>query len=209
MSVIHKGTTIKPNKLELLTAWLPGREWYRGGEPRLAKAGGFRLDDPDGEVGIEFMAVSDADGTVYHVPMTYRAAPLEGAEAGLIGTMEHGVLGARWVYDAAHDPVALERMGALLGGRAVPQAQSESDTPDPTVTASYDGRPPEVAVMPPVSVKDRPGWTDVVTGVGLVLRVVRVLGEGRAEGCVGEVVGEWTASGGAPVRGDYLLALMS
>ncbi|WP_242659159.1 hypothetical protein [Thermostaphylospora chromogena] len=27
MSVIHR-TTLKPNKLELLTAWLPSRPWY-------------------------------------------------------------------------------------------------------------------------------------------------------------------------------------
>ncbi|CAM5708775.1 hypothetical protein SFUMM280S_01006 [Streptomyces fumanus] len=54
MAVIHR-TYVKPTKLELLTSWLPSRPWYRGGagEPELTKAGGFRLDDPEGEVGIE------------------------------------------------------------------------------------------------------------------------------------------------------------
>ena len=53
-----------PGKLELLAAWLPARPWYlgTGHEPELAKAGGFRLDDPQGEVGIEFMVVTDASG---------------------------------------------------------------------------------------------------------------------------------------------------
>jgi hypothetical protein len=31
-------------------------------EPELARAGGFRLDDPQGEVGIEFMVVTDGSG---------------------------------------------------------------------------------------------------------------------------------------------------
>ncbi|MGY2009436.1 maltokinase N-terminal cap-like domain-containing protein [Nocardia gipuzkoensis] len=59
MSVIYR-TTMVPTKLQLLAAWMPGRTWYRGGrDPDLRKAGGFRLDDPDGEVGIEFMVLTD------------------------------------------------------------------------------------------------------------------------------------------------------
>src|ERR1700735_1241715 len=56
MAVIHH-TTLSPTKLELLAAWLPGQDWYtdRGRAPELAKAGGFRLDDPPGEGGIEVM----------------------------------------------------------------------------------------------------------------------------------------------------------
>ena len=52
MAVIYD-TTMSPGKLELLTVWLPTQPWYLGGghEPELAKVGGFRLDDPQGEVG--------------------------------------------------------------------------------------------------------------------------------------------------------------
>jgi hypothetical protein len=39
------------------------------------------------------------------VPLTYRGAPLAGAEESLVGTMEHSVLGTRWVYDGPGDPV--------------------------------------------------------------------------------------------------------
>ena len=39
----------------------------------------------------------------------------------------------RWVYDAPHDPVYVDRLLALVQGQAEPQAQSESDTPEPAV----------------------------------------------------------------------------
>ena len=137
MAEIHR-TTLEPTKLELLTAWLPQQRWYaaKGRTPVLRKLGGFRLDDLAGAVGIEVMVVADESGpspVVYQVPMTYRAAPLLGAEGALIGTTEHGVLGTRWVYDAPHDDVFVDRLLALIQGQAEPQAQSESNTPDPTV----------------------------------------------------------------------------
>ncbi|MFB7510840.1 maltokinase N-terminal cap-like domain-containing protein, partial [Streptomyces broussonetiae] len=141
MAIIHH-TTLKPTKLELLTGWLPTRPWYRGGPnaPVLAKSGGFRLDDPEGEVGIEFMVATDtstAEPTAYLVPLTYRGAPLQGAEHALIGTMEHGVLGRRWAYDGCHDPVLVTELLSLMAGRAQAQAQSVDETPDHEVTCSY------------------------------------------------------------------------
>ncbi|MFF9481841.1 1,4-alpha-glucan branching protein [Streptomyces sp. NPDC014733] len=144
MAFIHH-TTMTPTKVELLTEWLPKQSWYAGdaAAPELVKAGGFRLDDPEGEVGIEFMIVVDAtaqEPTAYLVPMGYRAAALEGApDEALIGTSEHGVLGTRWIYDGVHDPVVQAQLGALLRGEAVPQHQSLSDVPDPTVTVHGDG----------------------------------------------------------------------
>jgi Maltokinase N-terminal cap domain len=139
MAIIHK-TTLVPGKLELLAGWMPAQPWFAGPgrEPALAKAGGFRLDDPEGEVGIEFMVVTDGSGNdavTYLVPLTYRSAALPGAGAILIGTAEHGVLGRRWVYDATGDPVFVAQLVALIQGEAEPQAQNLSSKPDPTVTA--------------------------------------------------------------------------
>jgi Maltokinase N-terminal cap domain len=137
MAIIHK-TTLTPGKLELLAGWLPDQPWYhRGRGPELARAGGFRLDDPAGEVGIEFMVVTDGSGdsaVSYLAPLTYRASALADADGALVGTTEHGVLGRRWIYDGLADPVLVGQLVALVQGRAQPQAQSVSDTADPTVT---------------------------------------------------------------------------
>jgi hypothetical protein len=144
MAFIHH-TTLTPTKLELLTEWLPKQSWYvhGAGKPELVKAGGFRLDDPEGAVGIEFMVVVDVAGrepVAYLVPMGYRGAELEGAPAdALMGTSEHGVLGTRWIYDGVHDPVVTAQLHALLRGEATPQQQSISDAPDPTVTVHGTG----------------------------------------------------------------------
>jgi hypothetical protein len=143
MAVVHQ-TTLTPGKLAPLSSWLPSKGWYNatGASPVLARAGGFRLDDPAGTVGIELMIVTDQSGqqpASYHIPLTYRGAPLAGAEHALVGETEHGVLGPRWVYDGTRDPVLMTQLVALLRGGVVAQAQSLSDTPDPTVACYLDG----------------------------------------------------------------------
>lgn len=115
MAVIHRAE-LSPSKLDLLGRWLAGQAWAPQGEPTLI--GAYRYDDRDGEVGIEGHLLEVGGGTV-HIVTTYRAAPLEGAEAFLIGTMDHSVLGPRWMYDAAGDPVALRELAdAALTGTA-------------------------------------------------------------------------------------------
>ncbi|WP_245851858.1 1,4-alpha-glucan branching protein GlgB [Mobilicoccus massiliensis] len=130
-----------PTKLELLAAWMPFQRWYGSSTPpELRRLGGYRLDDPAGEVGVETLIVSDDSGphpVVYQVPVTYRPEPLTGAERALIGTMEHSVLGLRYVYDAPHDPVYAALLLGLLTGREQPQHATISHEPDPSIV----GRP--------------------------------------------------------------------
>jgi hypothetical protein len=192
MAIVHH-TTLVPSKLALLTDWLPAQSWYvetAAGRPHLSKAGGFRLDDPDGEVGIEFMIVLDhaaADSAAYLVPMTYRGRPLDGAQDALIGTTEHGVLGTRWIYDGARDPVLLTQLGELIRGQAEAQAQSESNAPDPTVHCLPVANAPavrlDVAIVR-VLVPADPGWGADLSSAG-----------------AGQVSATWTAADGTQVRG--------
>src|ERR1700754_199567 len=100
MATIHQAT-LTPTKLDLLSAWLPGRHWYPDFTvDGLQRVAACRFDDPAGEVGVEMFVVRGTDGPLVHVPMTYRGAPLDDGELTLIGTTEHSVLGTRWVYDA-------------------------------------------------------------------------------------------------------------
>ena len=101
---VHPNATLTPSKIDLMKAWLPGQPWFTGDPSDLAQAGQFRFVDPAGAVGVQIMLVTSG-GVLYQVPLTYRDAPLDGAESALIGTMEHSVLGSRWVYDALSDPV--------------------------------------------------------------------------------------------------------
>jgi maltokinase len=138
MAEIHRAT-LTPTKLELLPQWMAQQRWYaaKGRLPQLRRLWSWRLDDPAGEVGIETLLVVDESGPVdvlYQVPLTYRSAPLEQARDALVGTLEHSVLGPRWVYDAVHDPVYAAQLLELSLGQAAPQSGTESHTPEPAVT---------------------------------------------------------------------------
>ncbi len=191
MAVVHD-TTLVPSKVELLTGWLPGQPWYRGtgAAPDLRRAGGFRIDDPAGEVGIQVLVVVDAGRTAYLTPLSYRGAPLPGADDALLGTSEHGVLGRRWMYDAARDPVAVAQLLAVLTGAAPAQDQDRSHTPDDTVATAWHG-PGTLLPALPLQVTD----SDVTT----VVAVERAAGSGRAERLALELprVLQLTGDGGA------------
>ncbi len=216
MAVIHR-TTMVPTKLELLASWLPGRPWWRGGGAPPRRAGGFRVDDPAGEVGVEVVLVAGGD-VVHVVPLAYRGAPLDAASGGLLGTSEHGVLGRRWVYDAAHDPVAVPLLLALAQGRAQAQQQSTSHQADPAVGVEPGGAAP-VDVPDPHPV---PSDADLVTSVDLgtaaggtgrvVVDLLRVAGAdpGTVTGAapLGRVEADWRVEGGPSGRGTVLRALL-
>ncbi len=140
MALLH-ATTLTPTKLELLAKWLPTQPWFAGGE--LEQLGSYRLDDPAGAVGIEGLILR-ADGRTYHLPMTYRSAPLKGGR--LVGTTVHGILGDRWVYDATSDPVYAAVLGTtiLTGAQQADLMKDDGSTTEPvesTVTVQGSGVP--------------------------------------------------------------------
>ena len=112
MAIIHRAT-ITPTKLELLDEWL-GEDL--AGSDELQQVASYRFDDPAGEVGIEALLVTRG-GAVRQAVLTYRAAPLDGAEDHLITTMDHSALGQRWIYDAQGDPVAIAAYQRALAGQ--------------------------------------------------------------------------------------------
>lgn len=112
MAIIHRATLV-PTKVELIAAWLPAQPWFDGAEAEVRPVGAYRFDDPEGEVGIESHLV-EVGGRLLHVPLTYRGAPLPDAEAWLVGTTEHSVLGTRWVYDGPGDPVYRDEVARVV-----------------------------------------------------------------------------------------------
>ncbi|AYG02746.1 CG0192-related protein [Gryllotalpicola protaetiae] len=140
MAIIHDAT-LTPTKTELLTGWLPRQPWFPAGaeavEPR--RIGAFRFDDPEGEVGVETLIVRVPGAAPLQVPLTYRGAPLAGADEWLIGTLEHSVLGTRWVYDGLGDPVYLSELAraALQGGAEVEQHRDGPDGPVPIPSTAH------------------------------------------------------------------------
>jgi hypothetical protein len=127
MAILHRATLV-PTKMELLAAWLPDQDWFDGPADTVTPVAAYRFDDPAGQVGIESHLV-DVGGRTFHVPVTYRGAPLEGAEAGLVGTTEHSVLGTRWVYDAVVDPVYRAEVVRVIH-EADTQVELVVETPD-------------------------------------------------------------------------------
>lgn len=134
MAIMYPTTTLIPSKLELIASWLPSQPWFSGDAAALKPLGAYRFDDPAGEVGLESHLLTAGDETVYHVPLSYRAAPLadsvEGGDAYLLGTSEHGVLGTRWFSDAAGDPVYRAVLAETIahGGHEAPEFNQDAST---------------------------------------------------------------------------------
>ncbi|MBB1509890.1 hypothetical protein [Tessaracoccus sp. MC1756] len=184
---VHVGAELRPTKIELLQDWLPRQHWFFGDAGKLERVANFRLVDPDGEVGLDSMVISDG-AHAYFVPVTWRAAPLDGGD--LIGTLEHSVLGTRYCYDAATDPVFMEELE-----RVIRETDGQADVHD------HDGN-----VLP--LVMDVQG-SGVVPGEGsdAEVELVRVL-ERSADvpgDALGTLIADWTDDGGP--RHD-LLALL-
>ncbi|MEW1586708.1 hypothetical protein AB0283_14825 [Micromonospora vinacea] len=196
MALLHKAT-LHPTKLDLLATWLPGRHWFAGPPGvELVSRGAYRFDDPAGEVGIETILVGAADGPVHHVPLTYRAAPLDGADGWLVGTTEHSVLGRRWVYDGCVDPVYAAALAhAILTGSGQAEQYFEVDgrreVREPRMTVVGDGtadaQVPTVGAVRRVVDEDR----TLVDTDTVELVVVRRPGPGAAGAAGRTLSGRW------------------
>ncbi|SBT38095.1 CG0192-related protein [Micromonospora auratinigra] len=199
MALLHRAE-LRPSKLDLLTRWLPTRGWFAGDAgTAVTRVAAYRFDDPAGEVGVETMLVRAGEGPVLQVPLTYRGAPLAGADDRLLGTMEHSVLGRRWVYDAVGDPVYQRALAAaVLAGADQAQEYFEVDgerqvrPPSMTLTpgryaGTADGVPAPVVDGDPTLIRTGP------VALALVRRPVAGVGAGP-----GRLTGAWDGQS-APV----------
>lgn len=209
---------ITPTKIELLTEWAPTQPWFVGdADQPVTNVGAYRFDDPEGQVGIETILITAGTGPVLQVPVTYRDAPLAGAEDYLITTMQHSVLGERWVYDATGDPAYLAAVAtaALTGGRQA-ELQVEIDGEmvlrEPTAVVAGSGTPGGAVVSPPavadIDIQQENAVT-IVTAGSLRILVARVLGDDEvlaaqaADSVTHEVLaGTWS---GQPTLGALVL----
>lgn len=181
MGFVYATATLEPSKQELAEAWLPSQPWASGAEA-LTKVAEYRFDDPEGEVGVETIVWRTSDGTLLQVPFTYRATPLDGAEARLVGTSQHSALGPRYVYDGCADPVwAACVVTTILTGGSQAQMQVEHDGRLVDVPArlpvrgsgSPDAEVPAISSVDSVS-DDGPVTT--VSAGGLTISLARVVG---------------------------------
>jgi hypothetical protein len=183
MALLHDAT-VTPSKLQLLDVWLPSRPWFTESPgiesgSGVEKVASYRFDDPAGEVGLEAILVSGG-GITYQVPMTYRSEPLAGADAHLVGTMEHSVLGPRWAYDACADPVWVSALATVIrtGGTQAEQyfdVDGRRQVVPPLMTVRGSGTATGVADVAEVDCRDQ-GDVTVSSGGGLGVALVRRIG---------------------------------
>jgi hypothetical protein len=194
---------LRPTKLELTGGWAPSQPWFTGdASAGLTSVASYRFDDPAGEVGVETLLARAGDGPVMQLPLTYRGVPLIDADEWLIGTLEHSVLGTRWVYDGVGDPVYLLTVASVIitGGA---QADLYVDVDgvrvrrEPTAVVSGSGLSgasmPALPTVGELSVHSEDGMTVVETG-RLKISVRRVLDDtatDRAESG-GVLMGTWS-----------------
>ncbi len=148
MALLYPGTTLTPTKLEVLRGWLADADWFDDDPStiELPRRSTYRFDDPAGAVGIETLVASWRERLI-QLPLTYRDAPLAGAEQHLLTTMEHGVPGRRWCYLGLADPVAVTAFvrAVLAGEESVPlelEVDGERQVAHADVTARGTGTGP-------------------------------------------------------------------
>jgi hypothetical protein len=203
MGLVHATADIVPTKQELVESWLPSRSWA-GGATEVDLVAGYRFDDPEGEVGVETIVWRAPSGDLLQVPLTYRGAPLPGAEEHLIGTMEHTVLGTRWVYDGCADPVwAATLTSTILRGGTQAQVVFEQDGElvEAQARLPVRGSGSPDADVPSVTTVDAladDGPVTVVTAGPVTISLARVVGA--------PLVGDATLSGSTADRDLGVLA---
>ena len=195
MALLH-AATITPTKQEAIVAWLPSQPWAVGVDAgTVTLVGAYRFNDPAGEVGLETHLV-DCGDVVLQVPLTYRAASLDGADPALVCTMEHSALGTRWVYDGCADPAYTTMLAAAtltgVGQSAqVVEVDGRVLTWSPTVRLGGGGWTTGRFPISGLGAAEDDGDQTVLRGPDLELRLVRRLGTHQPPDGADHLTGTW------------------
>lgn len=172
----------------------------------LSQVGAYRFDDPAGDVGIETIVMTNADGVVLQMPLSYRSAPVAGAGASLLGTMEHSVLGDRWIYNACTEPIYVAVLAStmLAGGAGAremfdnPDGFDGPDEREPSVVVQGSGDGSTAAPVVTDVTVESVGTDSHLTGGGVTIVLPHILSAGHAPEGAAHLTGTW-ASIGEPI----------
>ena len=120
-------------------------------------------------------------------PVTYRGSPMAGADSLLIGTMQHSVLGERWVYDACGDPVYVSALATvILRGGTHAELDVVTDAGQVRLDATTrvwgsGSRDSEIPPIGPVSLSNE-GTATVIRVPHLELTLLRAIDADRETG---------------------------
>lgn len=147
---VYADAQLEPGKEFFQRRFLEREGLWKPGDSLAAQAS-WRLIDPEGQVGME-VAVVSVNNRLMQVPLTYRPSPLPDA-AGLLGEMEHSVLGTRYIYDARRDPAFRAALREIVRRGGQPAAKRNLRTGE--------------LVLPQVEFRVIPGdETEVVIQIG-------------------------------------------
>ncbi|MEQ4520160.1 1,4-alpha-glucan branching enzyme [Pseudarthrobacter sp. B907] len=232
--------TLPPALDALLRSWLPRQRWFpvKSAHFSFEPAGRIHLEPaPEAGVGLEVLLLAvtypTADGNrtdVVQVPLSFRALPLAGAGAALLGEIPaDGADPARgWIYDGVHDPAFIEAWLELMRAGS---ATADGAAAGHLVQSGH--RLPFATGKVRVLSGEQSNSSVIVDdgGSAAILKFFRVLSEGQnpeveigaaltagrtaeVPATLGWVTGEWTGPGGAsgladagsPARGELAVA---
>jgi trehalose synthase-fused probable maltokinase len=113
---------------ELLASWIGHQRWFAGKgtgatPSRVVRSVGEVTLGEDASGAVVRLHLVETGGTLYQVPLSYHPAPVADLACALVGITNLDGTRARWVYDAAHDPLFLRAVlrtiarDARIGGR--------------------------------------------------------------------------------------------
>ena len=180
MAFVHRDATLRPTKIDIVRQWLTAADWFDAAPETVVTSPplSYRFDDPAGKVGIEALVVP-YEGRFIQLPLTYREAPLDGAQQWLLTTMEHSVLGRRWIYDGVGDPALVTAfVSSIAGGASSATLEFGPDDQPQTAATSIQARgtgsKPMTTPFEVVSVERSEAVSTVHTAAG-VLRIPHLL----------------------------------